>query len=65
MKISGVSILLLIVLALIVLQSIGGFLQIKDYQKALKRIRPKGKVHDEHSRQGGAVRAGIFNPALR
>lgn len=44
MKISGVSILLLIVLALIVLQSIGGFLQIKDYQRAVRRVHQLGNV---------------------
>jgi DNA-binding transcriptional regulator of glucitol operon len=44
MKLSGVSILLLIVLILIVLQSIGGVLQIKDYQRAVRRVHKLGNV---------------------
>ena len=44
MKLSGVSILLLIVLALLILQSLGGVLQIKDYQRAVRRMHKLGNV---------------------
>lgn len=44
MKISGVSVLLLIVLVLIVLQSIGGYLQIQDYRRAVRRVHNLGNV---------------------
>ena len=44
MKIGGVSIFLLIILILIVVQSIGGFLQIKDYQRAVRRMHQLGNV---------------------
>ncbi len=44
MKLSGVSIFLLIVLGLIILQSIGGYLQIQDYRKAVRRVHKLGNV---------------------
>lgn len=44
MKLSGVSILLLIVLALLILQSLGGVLQIKDYRRAVRRMHQLGNV---------------------
>jgi DNA-binding transcriptional regulator of glucitol operon len=44
MNISGVSVLLLIVLALLVMQSIGGVLQIQDYRKAVRRMHELGNV---------------------
>ena len=44
MKLSGVSIFLLIVLGLIILQSIGGYLQIQDYRKAVRRVHQLGNV---------------------
>ena len=44
MKLSGVSIFLLIVLGLIILQSIGGYLQIQDYRKAVRRMRQLGNI---------------------
>ena len=44
MKLSGVSILLGIVLILFILQSIGGVLQIKDYQRAGRRVHKLGNV---------------------
>ena len=44
MKISGVSVLLLIVLVLLILQSIGGVLQIQDYRKAVRRMHGLGNV---------------------
>lgn len=44
MKLSGVSIFLLIVLGLIILQSIGGYLQIQDYRKAIRRVHQLGNV---------------------
>lgn len=44
MKLSGVSVLLLVVLLLLVMQSIGGVLQIKDYQRAVRRMRQYGNV---------------------
>ena len=44
MRLSGASILLLIVLVLIVLQSIGGILQVKDYQRAVRRVHRLGNV---------------------
>lgn len=44
MKLGGLSVLLLVILVLLVLQSIGGYLQIKDYQKAVRRMRQFGNV---------------------
>ena len=44
MKLSGISTLLLIVLILFVIQAIGGYFQIKDYQKAVRRMRQFGNV---------------------
>ena len=44
MKLPGVSVLLLIILILIIMQSIGGFLQIQDYRKAVRRMHQLGNV---------------------
>mgnify|MGYP002862027906 CR=1 FL=1 len=44
MKLSALSILLVIVLILFILQSIGGVLQIKNYQKAVRRMHQLGNV---------------------
>ena len=44
MKLSGVSLLLLIVFILIVLQSLGGVLQIQSYRKAVRRMHQLGNV---------------------
>ena len=44
MNLSGVSIFLLIVLGLIILQSIGGYLQIQDYRRAVRRVHQLGNV---------------------
>ena len=44
MKLSAISVLLLIVLILIVLQSVGGYLQIRDYQRAVRRMHALGNV---------------------
>ena len=44
MKLSGVSILLLIILALIIMQSIGGYLQRQDYKRAIRRVHKLGNV---------------------
>ena len=44
MKLSGVSVLLLIVFILIVLQSIGGVLQVQSYRKAVRRMHQLGNV---------------------
>ena len=44
MKLSGVSVLILIVLVLLILQSIGGFIQIQDYRKAVRRVHKLGNV---------------------
>jgi DNA-binding transcriptional regulator of glucitol operon len=44
MKLGGVSILLLIVLGLLIMQSLGGVLQIKSYQKAVRRVHQLGNV---------------------
>ncbi len=44
MKISGLSILLLILFALLVMQSVGGYLQIQDYRKAVRRMHKLGNV---------------------
>ena len=44
MKLSGISVALLILLLLLVMQSIGGYLQIQDYRKAVRRMRQLGNV---------------------
>lgn len=44
MKIPGISIALIILLGLMILQSIGGYLQIKDYRKAVRRLHKLGNV---------------------
>lgn len=44
MKISGLSVLLLILFALLVMQSVGGYLQIQDYRKAVRRMHKLGNV---------------------
>ena len=44
MKLSGISVLLLIVLVLLILQSIGGVLQIQNYRKAVRRVHQLGNV---------------------
>ena len=44
MKLPGVSILLLVLLVLLILQSIGGVLQIQDYRKAVRRMHQLGNV---------------------
>ena len=44
MKLSGLSIALIILLALLVLQSIGGYIQIQDYRKAVRRMHKLGNV---------------------
>lgn len=44
MKIPGISIVLIILFALLILQSIGGFLQIQDYRKAVHRMHKLGNV---------------------
>ena len=38
MKLSGLSTALIILLVLLVLQSIGGYMQIQDYRKAVRRM---------------------------
>lgn len=60
MKLGVTSILLLVILILIILQSIGGFLQIKDYQKAVRRMHLLGNVGL------GQRRGSLFNgdPAI-
>ena len=44
MKLGGASVLLLIILVLLILQSIGGVLQVQDYRKAVRRIHQLGNV---------------------
>ena len=44
MKLPGVSVLLLVLLVLLILQSIGGVLQIQDYRKAVRRMHQLGNV---------------------
>ncbi len=44
MKLSGASVFLLVILILIVLQSFGGYLQIQDYRKAVRRMHKLGNV---------------------
>ena len=43
-QLSGVSTLLLIVFCLFVMQAIGGYFQIKDYRKSVKRVHKLGNV---------------------
>ena len=44
MKIPGISVVLIVLFALMILQSIGGFLQIQDYRKAVRRMHKLGNV---------------------
>ena len=44
MKISGISIMIFVILVLLVVQSIGGFLQIQDYRRAIRRVHGLGNV---------------------
>ena len=44
MKLGGASVLLLIILVLLILQSIGGVLQVQDYRKAVRRVHQLGNV---------------------
>ena len=44
MKLSGISVALLILLVLLIMQSIGGFLQIQDYRKTVRRMRQLGNI---------------------
>ena len=44
MKISAISIMILIILVLLVVQSVGGFLQIQDYRRAIRRVHGLGNV---------------------
>ena len=44
MKLSGLSVALIILLVLLVLQSIGGYIQIQDYRKAVRRMHKLGNV---------------------
>ena len=43
-ELSGISWLLLIVLGLFILQAAGGYLQIRDYQRAIRRMHRLGNV---------------------
>ena len=54
-RLSGLSIAILVLFCLIVIQSVGGYLQIKDYQKAIRRMRKLGNV-------GVGQRRGRFPP---
>ena len=44
MKISGLSVALIILLALLILQSVGGYLQIQNYRVAVRRMHKLGNV---------------------
>ncbi len=44
MKLSGISIALIILFSLLILQSIGGFIQIQNYRKAVRRMHKLGNV---------------------
>jgi DNA-binding transcriptional regulator of glucitol operon len=44
MKLSGLSIALIILFLLLILQSVGGYLQIQDYRKAVRRMHKLGNV---------------------
>lgn len=44
MKLSGISVFLLIILTLLIMQSIGGYLQIQDYRRAVHRMHKLGNV---------------------
>ena len=44
MKITGLSIVLIILFSLLILQSVGGYLQIQDYRKAVRRMHKLGNV---------------------
>ena len=43
-RLSGLSIAILVLFCLIAIQSVGGYLQIKDYQKAVRRMHKLGNV---------------------
>lgn len=43
-RLSGLSIAILVLFCLIAIQSVGGYLQIKDYQKAIRRMHKLGNV---------------------
>ncbi len=43
-QLSGISTLLLIVFCLFVMQAVGGYFQIKDYKKSVKRVHKLGNV---------------------
>ena len=55
MKLSGISIVLLAGAALLILQSIGGYLQIQDYRRAVRRMHKLGNVGI------GQKRGSLFN----
>ena len=55
MKLSGISILLLAALVVLVLQSLGGYLQIQDYRRAVRRMHALGNVGL------GQKRGSLFN----
>ena len=44
MKLNGISILILIIFVLLVLQSLGGVMQIQSYRKAVRRMHQLGNV---------------------
>ena len=44
MKLSGISVALLILLLLLIMQSIGGYLQIQDYRRTVRRMRQLGNL---------------------
>jgi DNA-binding transcriptional regulator of glucitol operon len=44
MKLSGLSIALIILFSLLILQSVGGYLQIQNYRKAVRRMHKLGNV---------------------
>ena len=43
-ELSGASILLLIICGLFIIQAVGGYLQIRDYQRAVRRLHKLGNV---------------------
>ena len=55
MKLSPISILLIAAAGLLILQSIGGYLQIQDYRKAVRRMHALGNVGM------GQKRGSLFN----
>ncbi len=44
MKLSPISIMLLVVIVLLIAQSFGGYLQVQDYRKAIRRMHSLGNV---------------------